>query len=149
MTRQPGPTFILPRPEPDDTRPRNVWGILKGFGQAYAEYYRKQDARERYALIFHSEEPPRFPGDTVCGSTRYQLTMDSKPVASIHHSLMYHRDRLTYTVALNPIRWEGKRTDDHFDHDWHDAGPFETIEEAKAVAVDRCEAIRLWRAENP
>ena len=36
--------FYLTQPEPGDKRPRNAFGILLGFGEAYSEYYRKQDA---------------------------------------------------------------------------------------------------------
>jgi len=34
--------YIAP-PKPNDNRPRNGFGILKGFGQAYSAYYKKQD----------------------------------------------------------------------------------------------------------
>jgi hypothetical protein len=41
--------FLLPpQPKPGDTRPRNAFGYLLGFGKAYAEFYRRQDeARAR------------------------------------------------------------------------------------------------------
>lgn len=36
--------FLLPpQPAPDDKRPRNAFGFLKGFGEAYAAYYAEQD----------------------------------------------------------------------------------------------------------
>lgn len=41
------PAFLLPRnPEPGDDRPRNAFGILIGFGEAYSKYY---DDKERVA----------------------------------------------------------------------------------------------------
>jgi hypothetical protein len=44
---QPGPFFILPQqPAPDDTRPRNAFGYLIGFGEAAAEYYRRRDEEQ-------------------------------------------------------------------------------------------------------
>ncbi len=41
--KNPGPHFIVPEPLPNDRRPRNAFGILKGFGKAYAAYYAAQD----------------------------------------------------------------------------------------------------------
>jgi hypothetical protein len=41
---EPPIVFILPRqPAPDDTRPRNAFGYLEGFGAAYREYYERRD----------------------------------------------------------------------------------------------------------
>lgn len=39
----PNGPFYLSQPEPGDDRPRNAFGILIGFGQAYSEYYRRRD----------------------------------------------------------------------------------------------------------
>ena len=53
-----GRTFLLQPPKPGDTRPRNVWGVLKGFGKAYKEHYDRLDA-ERGAKLTgerHAEE---------------------------------------------------------------------------------------------
>lgn len=36
--------FHISEPEPGDTRPRNAFGVLIGFGEAYAAYYAKRDA---------------------------------------------------------------------------------------------------------
>ncbi len=36
--------FYVRAPEPGDTRPRNAFGMLKGFGEAYDAYYAKKDA---------------------------------------------------------------------------------------------------------
>jgi hypothetical protein len=39
--------FLLPaQPDPNDRRPRNAFGFLIGFGEAYAAYYRQRDARK-------------------------------------------------------------------------------------------------------
>jgi hypothetical protein len=38
----PNGPFYLSQPEPGDDRPRNAFGILIGFGQAYSEYYNRQ-----------------------------------------------------------------------------------------------------------
>jgi hypothetical protein len=35
----PNGPFYLSQPDPTDTRPRNAFGILLGFGKAYSEYY--------------------------------------------------------------------------------------------------------------
>lgn len=36
--------FLLgSNPKPNDKRPRNAFGILIGFGQAYSEYWAKKD----------------------------------------------------------------------------------------------------------
>jgi len=35
--------IYVAEPKPNDNRPRNGFGILKGFGQAYSAYYKKQD----------------------------------------------------------------------------------------------------------
>ena len=32
--------FIIEPPAPGDNRPRNAFGVLIGFGEAYAKYYR-------------------------------------------------------------------------------------------------------------
>ncbi len=37
--------FIFLEPQPDDNRPRNAYGVLIGFGQAYAAFYAAQDKR--------------------------------------------------------------------------------------------------------
>lgn len=42
--RNPGATFILPEQPPvTDARPRNAFGMLKGFGAAMKEYYDRLD----------------------------------------------------------------------------------------------------------
>jgi hypothetical protein len=41
--RNPGPTFIIPAPRPGDTRERNAFGVLVGFGKAYAAHYAALD----------------------------------------------------------------------------------------------------------
>ena len=40
MRRAPQRHFIIEPPAPGDERPRNAFGVLIGFGAAYAEYYR-------------------------------------------------------------------------------------------------------------
>jgi hypothetical protein len=44
MRDAPNGPFYLPRqPDPDDTRPRNAFGYLIGFGEAYRAYYERRD----------------------------------------------------------------------------------------------------------
>lgn len=40
-----GPFYLGPAPKPKDRRKYNAFGILLGFGKAYAAYYRKRDNR--------------------------------------------------------------------------------------------------------
>lgn len=40
---EPPIVFIVPEPREGDTRERNAFGILKGFGKAYAAYYAARD----------------------------------------------------------------------------------------------------------
>jgi hypothetical protein len=41
--KQPAPIFILPeQPAPDDTRERNAFGYLTGFGKACAAHYARR-----------------------------------------------------------------------------------------------------------
>ena len=42
--------FILPTPKPGDTRERNAFGVLKGFGRAAADYYSHQNNQKVEAM---------------------------------------------------------------------------------------------------
>ncbi len=45
--------FILPRqPAADDRRPRNAFGFLLGFGEAYSAYYNRRAGQERFNALY-------------------------------------------------------------------------------------------------
>ncbi len=40
--------FLLgPNPKPGDTRPRNAFGVIIGFGAAYNDYYAQQEREQK------------------------------------------------------------------------------------------------------
>lgn len=98
--------FLLPeRPEPDDTRPRNAFGILKGFGEAYAAYYAEQD-KQRQAMTIEE---------------RYDVTLNYEPhgcedamvAITVEHrgtelTICWHRTRRCVHVKNGPFFYGGE-----------------------------------------
>ena len=57
VLKTPNCVFLLPpQPQPGDNRPRNAFGYLLGFGEAYAAHYRQQDEAKanKARMVKHS-----------------------------------------------------------------------------------------------
>lgn len=50
----------LAAPTPGDTRPRNAFGVLTGFGEAYSAHYTAEDRRKAQAALKLSPTPSRI-----------------------------------------------------------------------------------------
>jgi hypothetical protein len=48
--KEPARHFIIDPPAPGDDRPRNAFGVLIGFGEAYNAYYRNRDMKANATL---------------------------------------------------------------------------------------------------
>lgn len=53
--------ILIRAPEPGDDRPRNAFGVLLGFGAAYAEYYRRKDAEQKASKEQSRQHPETIP----------------------------------------------------------------------------------------
>jgi hypothetical protein len=59
--KEPQQHFIINAPEPGDTRPRNAFGVLIGFGKAYNEYHERKDREMPYTIT-----PARYAKGMMC-----------------------------------------------------------------------------------
>jgi hypothetical protein len=83
--------FYLPQPAEGDKRPRNVWGVLKGFGKAYSRYYVRRDKCQAGAVPHNIEV--RFLGAwsvyTHCTSKR-----------EARRAKAYYRSRMNWHLRI-------------------------------------------------
>lgn len=47
--------FIISPPKDDDDRPRNAFGVLTGFGEAYSAWYDRRDGQQRFDALYMGE----------------------------------------------------------------------------------------------
>jgi hypothetical protein len=50
-----------------------------------------------------------------------------------------------FSASMNPLRWMGAHSKDLHDHNWHDCGPTDTLEQSLRAFVQRAEKMHEFR----
>lgn len=102
-------------------------------------------AKGRIFLLMASSYYQRFDGDTCAGS-RFEIWHNDTHVGQMFEGGAYAWNQPH--CCMNPLRWSGLITPDHYDANWHDIAPMPSRVAALQEFARRAEIIYEWRSEH-